>query len=129
MNDPGSPRPGVAKQGEALLHSQGMCTECWSYIFHRHTLGLFWWLNGKESACNAGNVSLIPGLGRSPGGGNGNPLQYSCLENPYGQRSLAGYSPLGCKDTTEHEICFSIWKRHILSQPIYCLKWEYGLFG
>ena len=44
-----------------------------------------WWLSGKESACNAGatgDVRLIPGLGRSPGGGHGNPLQYSCLENP-----------------------------------------------
>ena len=38
--------------------------------------------DGKESACNAGNLGLIPGLGRSPGGGHGNPLQYSCLENP-----------------------------------------------
>ena len=37
---------------------------------------------GKESTCNAGDVSLIPGLGRSPGEGNGNPPQYSCLENP-----------------------------------------------
>ena len=37
---------------------------------------------GKESACNAGDVGSIPGLGRSPGEGNGNPLQYSCLENP-----------------------------------------------
>ena len=36
----------------------------------------------KESACNAGDLGLIPGLGRSPGEGNGNPLQYSCLENP-----------------------------------------------
>ena len=36
---------------------------------------------GKESACNAGDQSLIPGLGRSPGKGNGYPLQYSCLEN------------------------------------------------
>ena len=36
---------------------------------------------GKESACNAGDPGLIPGLGRSPGEGNGNPLQYSCLEN------------------------------------------------
>ena len=44
---------------------------------------------GKESACNAGGPSLSPGLGRSPGGGHGNPLQYSCLENPHGQRSLA----------------------------------------
>ena len=38
--------------------------------------------DGKESACNAGNLDLIPGSGRSPGEGNGNPLQYSCLENP-----------------------------------------------
>ena len=36
---------------------------------------------GKESACNAGDSGLIPGSGRSPGEGNGNPLQYSCLEN------------------------------------------------
>ena len=37
---------------------------------------------GKESACNAGDLGSIPGFRRSPGGGNGNPLQYSCLENP-----------------------------------------------
>ena len=47
--------------------------------------------DGKESACNAGDLGLIPGLGRSSGGRHGNPLQYSCLENPHGQRSLAGY--------------------------------------
>ena len=58
---------------------------------------------GKEFACDAGDLGLIPGLGRSPGGRHGNPLQYSCLENPHGQRSLAGYSPCGLKelDTTE----------------------------
>ena len=38
--------------------------------------------SGKESACNAGDKSLIPGSGRSPGGGHGNPFHYSCLENP-----------------------------------------------
>ena len=38
--------------------------------------------SSKESACNAGDLGSIPGLGRSPGEGNGNPLQYSCLENP-----------------------------------------------
>ena len=43
-------------------------------------------------------MGLIPGSGRCPGVGNGNPLQYSCLENPHGQRSLAGYSPLGRKE-------------------------------
>ena len=47
----------------------------------------------KESACNAGDPDLIPGLGRSPGRGHVNPLQYSCLENPHGQRSLEGHSP------------------------------------
>ena len=40
------------------------------------------WLSCKESTCNAGDVGSIPGLGRSPGGGHGNPLQYSCWENP-----------------------------------------------
>ena len=45
---------------------------------------------GKESTCNAGILGSIPGLGRSPGGGNGNLLLYSCLENPHGQRSLGG---------------------------------------
>ena len=39
-------------------------------------------LEGKPSACNAGDLGSIPGLGRSPGEGNGNPLQYSCLKNP-----------------------------------------------
>ena len=60
----------------------------------------------KNPPANAGDVrdsGSIPGLGRSPGGGRGNPFQYSCLENPHGQRSLAGYSPWDCKElgTTE----------------------------
>ena len=45
-------------------------------------LGHPWWLGGKDSACNARYASSIPGLGRSPGEVNGNPLQYSCLGNP-----------------------------------------------
>ena len=58
---------------------------------------------GGSDACNAGDLGSVPGLGRFPGGGNGNPLQYSCLESPQGQRSLASYSPWGRKelDTTE----------------------------
>ena len=55
--------------------------------------------DGKESSGNAGNLGLIPGLGRSPGGEHGNPLQYSCLENPHGQRSLVGCSPQGHKES------------------------------
>ena len=42
-------------------------------------------LISKESTCNAGDLGLIPRLGRSPGEGNGNPLQYSCLGNPMGR--------------------------------------------
>ena len=49
----------------------------------------------KQSACNAGDPGSIPGLGRSPGEGNGNPLQYSCLENPMERRAWR---------TTAHEI-------------------------
>ena len=45
--------------------------------------------------CNAGDLGSIPGSGRFPRGGHGNPFQYSCLENPHGQRSLVGYSPGG----------------------------------
>ena len=52
----------------------------------------------KSLPASAGDVrdmGLILESGRSPGGGHGNPLQYSCLENPHGQRSLAGYNPWG----------------------------------
>ena len=59
----------------------------------------------KASACNMGDPDSIPGLGRSPGGGNGNPLQYSCLGNPT-DRSLDGYSPGVAK------------VRHLLTKPL-----------
>ena len=55
--------------------------------------------DGKESTYNVRDVGSIPGLGRASGGGHGNPLQYSCLENPHGQKSLAGYSPWGHKES------------------------------
>jgi len=54
--------------------------------------------DGKESACNVGDLGSIPGLGRSPEGGHGDTFQYSCLENPHEQRSLAGYSSYGWKE-------------------------------
>ena len=56
-------------------------------------------LDGKESAYIGVDLGSIPRLGRSPGGGHGNPLQCSCLENPHGQRGLVGYSPWGCKES------------------------------
>ena len=59
--------------------------------------------DSKESVSNEGDLGSIPRLARSPGGRHGNPLQYSCLENPHGQRSLTSYIPWGRKesDTTE----------------------------
>ena len=61
--------------------------------------------DGKESTCNAGDPGLIPRSGRFPREGYGNPPQYSCLENPQGQRSLLGYNPWGRKesDMTERQ--------------------------
>ena len=71
---------------------------------HSRFLGFSDGSDSKEFTCNAGDLGSIPELRRSPGGGgHDNPLQYSCLENPHGQRNLAGYSPWGCRelDTTE----------------------------
>ena len=69
---------------------------------------------GKESICSVGDLGSIPGLGRSPGGGHLNPLQYSCLENPHGQRSLAGYSTWGSQIVGHH------WAtKHSTAQIIY----------
>ena len=59
--------------------------------------------DSKESTCYTGDLDSIPGLGRSPGGRLGNPLQYSCLKNAHGERSLAGYSPWGCKESDTSE--------------------------
>ena len=59
---------------------------------------------------------LNPGSGRSPGGARGNPLQYSYLENPHGQRSLAGYSPWGHKESDTIEVTYhthtSVHRKH-----------------
>ena len=67
---------------------------------------------GKESPCNVGGLGLVPGFGRYPGRGHGNPLQYSCLENHHGHRSLAGYSPW---DHTESDMTEQLSTQFILS--------------
>ena len=59
--------------------------------------------DGKEPACNVRDLGSIPRWGRSPGEGHANPLQYSCLENPHGQRRLVGYSPCGPKELDRTE--------------------------
>ena len=76
------------------------------FIFPYRGRGLPQWLSSEESACNvgdAGDTGSIPGSERSPRGGYGNPLQYSCWEKSHGQKSLMGYSLWGHKelDTTE----------------------------
>ena len=74
-------------------------------------MGLPWWLSGKESPCNSGDTgdwSLIPGLGRSPGEGNSNPLQYSCRENPMERgaqwATVPGVAEMDTTEVTQH-IC------------------------
>ena len=78
--------PGMAEPGGLPFMGSHRVGHDWSDLAVAATefAGLSRWLSGKESACNAwdiGDVGLIPGLGRSPGRGLGNPLQYSCLEN------------------------------------------------
>ena len=58
---------------------------------------------GKESACNVADPGSISGLGISPGEGNGNPLQYSCLENPMDRGAWRGYSSRGYKELDTNE--------------------------
>ena len=94
-------------------NSKGSVTDRWMGL-----IGIWEWFwlqvfpggsDGEESACNAGDLGSIPGLGRSHGEGNGNPLQYSCLENSM-DRSLAGYSPWGSKESNRTEwLTLSLW--------------------
>ena len=60
--------------------------------------------NLLANAENSRDTGSIPGLGRPPGVGDGNPLQYSCMEKSHGQSNVVGYSPWGCKESevTEH---------------------------
>ena len=83
---------------------------------------------GKESTCDARDLGLIPGLGKSPGEGHGNPLQYSCLENPQGQRNLVGCSPWDHKElvTTERVRTVSVKRclRRTVQKRSLCPRWS-----
>ena len=86
--------------------------------------------DGKASTYNAGDLGSPPELGRSPGGGHGNPLQYSCLENPYGQRSLVGYSPCGDKESnTAKRPSTARSHSNIIKTVSWGLKWYIPLFS
>ena len=69
-------------------------------ISYMHTY--IWGSAGKESACSAGDLGSIPGLGRSPGGGHGNPVHYSGPENPHRQRFTSG---LDSAQFEQKEVC------------------------
>ena len=85
------------------------------------------WLSGKESACNAGDVGSIPGLGRSPGEGNGNPLQYFCLRNSM-DRGASVVHGIEKSQTQLSDFHFSFFKicfcRVDLLRPILHLLWS-----
>ena len=74
-----------------------------SYLVFTFFLGFPGGSDAEESACSTGDLGLIPGLGRLPGEGNGNLLQYSCLESSMDRGTWWKYSPWGCNesDTTE----------------------------
>ena len=100
-------------------HESGLRT---TWVYHlKASWGLPWWLSGEGSACQCRRHSLIPGSGRPPGGGNGSPLQYSCLGNPTErgawqatvrqdlatEQQTACYSPSGGQDTPHNQgMCF-----------------------
>ena len=90
--------------GVTLCTSTGSCwltLVTWDYLTAR--AGFPGSSDGKESTCNVGDLGSIPGLGRSPGGGHDNSLQYSCLENLRGPRSPVDYGPWGCKESNTAE--------------------------
>ena len=86
LQRPGNDIPDRWAEGKTLELSPSLWDpgSIWEKI-HSPNQGLLLWLRNKESTCSAGttgDTGSVPGLGRSPGGGNGNPLQYPCLENP-----------------------------------------------
>ena len=108
---------GVAKSRTPLSN--------WSDLFF--PLGLPGGSDGKESACKAGDLGSVPGSGRSPGEAKGYPLQYSCLENPHGQRSLVDYSPWDHKESDTAEWLGTqpfLSIRSIKGRVVYT-SWEY----
>ena len=72
-----------------------------NYLWYQKGLPRWQWL--KNPSTDTGDTGSIPGSGRTPGRGNGNPLQHSWLKNPMDQRNLVGYSPWGCKESNMTE--------------------------
>ena len=91
------PQDHVIENGQSLKVEVESSRQWWAQ-------GLMDSSTGKESSCNAGDLGSIPGLGTSLGVGHGNPLQYSCLENPHRQRSQISYSPSGYSPSGRNEL-------------------------
>ena len=86
-------------------------TKSWTQLSNFHFQGFPGGSDGKESACNMGGLGLILGLERCRGQGCDNPLQYSCLENPHGQRSLQS---MGSKRVRHQRVTQHSKRQHIL---------------
>ena len=107
------------KEGRDVILTQvpwiqeNQCAQLAYLLWHVSLLGLPPWLSGKEAACSAGargDEGSILGSGRSPGGGHGNPLQYSCLENPMGK---------GAWQATVHRVPKSQTRLKLLSMHVH----------
>ena len=81
------------------MHDLALASVSYIFLYHIYTIPQ---PPTVESAYNAGDPGLIPGSGRSPGEGNGNPLQYSYMENPMDRGAWQGYSPWGLKSLLQH---------------------------
>ena len=84
-----------------------------NYLWYQKGLPRWQWL--KNPSTDTGDTGSIPRSGRTPGRGNGNPLQHSCLKNPMDQRNLVGYSPWGCKESNMTEYTHT----HMMSKNIH----------
>ena len=91
------PQPVLSWNSQLLPRTAQPDSCLWLFFCY---VGLPWWIVGKEPTCSAGDPGSIPGWGRSPGEGNGNPLQYCC----HGQSSLAGYSAWSLRESDMTEL-------------------------
>ena len=100
LHNKGNSRGGCACGKVKQLQTQEAAELPWDPLHtHRVSQVALVVQNQPAKAGDPRDSSSTPGLGRSPGGGHENPLQYSCLESPHGQRSLVGYSPPDCKES------------------------------
>ena len=92
-------QPFTREVGTNSEYRQGCAEDSW-VVTERVLIGLVWWLRRYSVCLHFGRPGFDPWVGKIPGEGNGNLLQYSCLGNPMDQRSLAGYSPWGHREAT-----------------------------